>query len=359
MIYVSHMRIGHVAPVIYPAPPVTYGGTERVVADLATTQAAMNHEVTVFGPADSVLPGVRLIGDYRSLSSYEAEAGQPLPPGFPAELEAVQLADLLRHGGEFDVIHLHGSAHASGVCAAIGVPTFRTIHWRADEPDHIEHFARFPRERVIAISQRQAQDVPDASLAGVVLHGMPPDRFTMSTRAAATGEGGGYLAFIGRMTDQKRPDRAIALARALDMPLRLAGPIDPGNPTYFERVVEPHLDRDIVHVGSLTDGDKGPFLSGARALVFPIDWPEPFGLVMIEAMACGVPVIAWDQGSVREVIDDAVTGIIVNSVEEAARRFGEAPRFDPNVIRATFERRFSAERMASQVIDLYRAHTHA
>ncbi|UVI39317.1 glycosyltransferase family 4 protein [Qipengyuania spongiae] len=349
------MRIGHVAPVIYPAPPVAYGGTERVVADLSTAQAALGHDVTVFGPADSVLPGVRLIGDYRSLSSCAAEAGQPLPPGFPAELEAVQLADLVRRGGEFDVIHLHGSAHASGVCAALGVPTFRTIHWRADEPDHVEHFAQFPRERIIAISQRQAQDVPDASLAGVVLHGMPLDRFAMSTRAAQ--QGGGYLAFIGRMTDQKRPDRAIALAKALDMPLRLAGPIDPGNPTYFERVVEPHLDGDIVHVGSLTDGDKGPFLSGASALVFPIDWPEPFGLVMIEAMACGVPVIAWDQGSVREVIDDAVTGIIVESVEEATSRFDEVLRLDPSIIRETFERRFSVERMASQVIELYRAHS--
>lgn len=343
------MRIGHVAPVIYPTPPAAYGGTERVVADLASAQVALGHEVSIFGPADSAVRGVRVIGDYLSLSAHEDRAGKPLPPGFPAELEARQIADLMQRGGDFDILHLHGSAHASGVCSALGVPTFRTIHWRADEADHVQHFASFPGERIVAISQRQARDVPAASLAGIVLHGMPLDRFAMAER------GGDYLAFIGRMTDQKRPDRAIALAKALNIPLRLAGPIDPGNPTYFERVVAPHLSEDFVHVGSLTDDDKRPFLSGAAGLVFPIDWPEPFGLVMIEAMACGVPVIAWDMGSVREVVEDGVTGIIVNSVDEAVRRFDEVRRLDPVVIRETFERRFSSERMASQVLDLYRA----
>lgn len=341
------MRIAHVAPVIYPIPPNTYGGTERVVADLAVAQRALGHEVTVFGPADSTLSGIDFVGRYTSLSAQEHVRGASLPPGFPAQLEAEQLCDLVERANSFDVVHLHGSAHASGVCAALRVPTFRTIHWRADEPDHIQHFDSFPNERIIAISARQAQDVPAHCLAGVVHHGLPAERYRPA------GKKGAYLAFIGRMTDQKRPDRAIELARALQMPLRLAGPVDLGNPTYFDEVVVPHLNENIVYVGSLTDAEKQDFLANSAALVFPIDWPEPFGLVMIEAMACGVPVIAWDNGSVREVVDNDVTGIVVNSVKEALGRWDKVRAIDAATIRHTFERHFSVDRMATAVLELY------
>ncbi|GGD64049.1 glycosyltransferase [Erythrobacter arachoides] len=341
------MRIAHVAPVIYPVPPLAYGGTERVIADLATAQLAMGHEPVLFGPADSALGGVRVIGAYPSLAAHQREAQSALPPGFPAELEARQISDLLRHLPGFDVVHLHGSAHASGVCAALGLPTFRTIHWRADEADHREHFAAFPDERVIAISASQAAAVPAASLAGVVHHGLPEARY-----AVGSGEGG-YLAFIGRMTDQKRPDRAIALAREVGLPLRLAGPIDPGNPAYFDRVVAPLLSPDVVHVGSITDAQKQPFLGDAAALVFPIDWPEPFGLVMIEAMACGTPVIAWNRGSVPEVVEDGVTGIVVATLAEAVARLPQVLALDRQVIRQRFEERFTAARMASAIAALY------
>ena len=345
------MRVGHVAPVIYPTPPRTYGGTERVVADLASAQSRAGHEVTVFGPSDSELPGIRTIGDYPSVSARRLAAGDPLPPGLPAELEARQLGDLMRHAASFDILHLHGSAHASGVCAHLGPAVFRTIHWRADEADHAEHFAAFPQERVIAISRRQARDIPAASLAGVVHHGIPADRYTAGPGA------GGYLAFMGRMTDQKRPDRAIALAEQVGLPLKLAGPVDPGNPGYFERVVQPALGPVVEHVGSLDDAQKQPFLAQAKAFLFPIDWPEPFGLVMIEAMACGTPVVAWDRGSVREVIEDGVTGIVVSSLAEAIARFDEAAALDRRAVRKRFEEKFDVDRMARETLALYRSAT--
>ncbi|WP_318656074.1 glycosyltransferase family 4 protein [Qipengyuania atrilutea] len=341
------MRIAHIAPVIHPVPPATYGGTERVIADLATEQVAAGHEVAVFAPADSMLAGVKQIGTYHSLTWHKARHDD-VPPGVPAELEACQLRDVLTRGSEFDVLHLHGSAHASAAAEQLGIPAFRTIHWRADELDHREHFRAFPGERVIAISESQARSVPAGSLAGVVHHGIPADRYRQGSGS------GSYLAFLGRMTDQKRPDRAIELARLAGRDLQLAGPVDPGNPDYFDRVVAPSLGERIRHVGSIDDQGKQAFLGEAAALVFPIDWPEPFGLVMIEAMACGTPVIGWRQGSVTEVVDEGVTGIVVDSVEEAAARVGEVITLNRSTIRARFEERFSAGRMAEQTLALYR-----
>ena len=342
----SSLRIAHVAPVVYPVPPTHYGGTERVIADLLREQSA-EHDVTVFGPADCTLEGVRRIGDYNSLSAHASDIAKA-PPGLAAELEAQQLRDLLKHGRDFDIVHLHGSAHASGVCAALDIAAVRTIHWRADEPDHIEHFKAFPNEKIIAISGDQARAVPSYSLAGVVHHGLPPDRFCIGNGS------GGYLAFLGRMTDQKRPDLAIELARRTESALKLAGPVDPGNPGYFARAVVPYLNDTITHIGSIDDARKQAFLGSATALVFPIDWPEPFGLVMIEAMACGTPVIAWDRGSTPEVVDEGVSGFVVASIDEAARALHQCRKLDRNDVRLQFERRFASTRMAHETIHLYR-----
>lgn len=339
------LRIAHVAPVVYPVPPSQYGGTERVIADLAGEQYRTN-EVTVFGPTDCRVEGVQQIGTYQSLSArYPTVADAP--PGLAAELEAQQLRDLVIHGSNFDIIHLHGSAHASGVCAALGVPTVRTIHWRADEPDHVEHFRAFSCERVIAISENQARSVPRGNLAGVVHHGMPLDRYELGTGA------GDYLAFLGRMSDQKRPDRAIKLAQQSRLPLRLAGPIDPGNPRYFKKHVEPALGDHIEYVGSVTDSEKEDFLGNAKALVFPIDWPEPFGLVMIEAMACGTPVIAWGNGSVPEIVEHGRTGFVVQTIEDAVCAVEMIGELDRISIRQSFEERFSSHRMAEETQQIY------
>lgn len=348
VINVVSVRIAHVAPVIHPVPPQTYGGTERVIADLADAQVAQGHDVTVFCPADSALDGLTKVGDYHSLSWHERHASN-VPAGLPAVLEAQLLRDLLEHGGDHDVLHLHGSAHASAIAGKLGLPVFRTIHWRADELDHHEHFRTFPDERIIAISHSQAKSVPSASLAGVAHHGMPSSRYRL-------GDGrGGYLAFLGRMTDQKRPDRAIELARSSGRVLKLAGPIDPGNPTYFETVVKPKLDDATYHVGNVNDEQKQDLLGNAAALIFPIDWPEPFGLVMIEAMACGTPVIAWREGSVAEVVEDGLTGIVVGSLKEATERLDEVFTLDRQRIRDRFEERFSSARMAREILDIYRA----
>lgn len=341
------MRIAHVAPVIYPVPPVAYGGTERVVADLAHVQLRLGHEVAIFAPRDSTLEGVRVIGDYGSLSYHRDALGAELPAGFAAQLEAQQLRDIVKYGSAWDIIHLHGSFHSSGICAALGLKVFRTIHWRADEADHQEHFETFRNERMIAISQRQARDVPPRSLAGVVHHGIPVDRYRLAAGRRDR------LLFIGRMTDQKRPDRAIELANRLGLRLDLAGPVDAGNPTYFADRVAPHIGASIHHVGSLSDSEKQTAFDEAAALVFPIDWPEPFGLVMIEAMACGVPVIAWDNGSVREVIDDGVNGIVVSTIDEAVSRWPEVCSLDSKIIRGQFETRFTVDRMAAEVLSIY------
>lgn len=345
-IKVISMRIGHVAPLVYPVPPRTYGGTERVIADLAKAQVQQGHEVVLFGSSDSAVDGVSLVGGQPSLGAL-GDNREEVPPGVLAELEAAQLRDLLQFGSQCDVLHLHGPAQTSAVANHLDIPIFRTIHWRADELDHAIHFQLFPNEKVIAISEKQAVDIPPSVLAGTVYHGIPLNRY-------AVGNGGGkYLAFLGRMTDQKRPDRAIELAQRCALPLQLAGPIDPGNPNYFRDVVEPKLVDKIEYIGSITDLQKQAFLGHAAALVFPIDWPEPFGLVMIEAMACGTPVIAWRNGSVDEVVDDGVTGVIVNSLDEAVSRLEEALSLDRNAIRRRFEDRFGVDRMAREIVALY------
>ncbi|WP_010160614.1 glycosyltransferase family 4 protein [Sphingomonas sp. PAMC 26617] len=341
------LRIAQVAPVIFPVPPRGSGGTERVVYDLTEALVAQGHSVTLFAPEDS-RSSAPLVSAGPSLSALEHMYGK-VAPGVPAALEAMQL-DLLRERLEsFDVIHCHGEFAHAAVLGDARARSITTVHWRLDERDRQLFFGHFRDLPVAAISASQARALPPANLAGVVHHGIARDRY-------AQGDGaGGYLAFIGRMTDQKRPDRAIAIARGAGMPLRLAGAVDVGNPTYFAAHVAPALGERIVHVGELDDAAKQDLLGNAVALVFPIDWPEPFGLVMIEAMACGTPVIAWDEGSVREIVEPGVTGFIVSSEAEAVAAVAQAATLDRATIRRRFEARFTAERMARDYVALYRA----
>ena len=341
----SRLRIAQVAPVIFPVPPVRSGGTERIVHDLTEALVAQGHEVTLFAPADS-RTSAKLVSAGPSLAALEQSHGK-VAPGVPAALEAMQLDLLAQALDTFDIVHCHGEfAHAAVLGRARG-RSLTTVHWRLDECDRRLFFAHFADLPIAAISASQAAALPPANLAGIVHHGIAANRY-------ALGNGdGGYLAFIGRMTDQKRPDRAIAVAQASGVPLRLAGAIDVGNPTYFAEHVAPALGRDIVHVGELDDHAKQALLGDARALLFPIDWPEPFGLVMIEAMACGTPVIAWNNGSVPEVIEDGVTGFIVSSEAEAVAAVEKVARLDRIEIRRRFERRFTADRMARDYVALY------
>ncbi len=342
---VSPLRIAQIAPVIYPTPPRGTGGTERVVSDLTEALMAMGHDVTLIAPSDSVTTA-RHLSAHPSLSALEAYHG-PVAPGVPAALEAAQLGLLARHLNEFDIVHCHGEfAHAAVLGDRIG-RSLTTVHWRLDELDRKLFFHSFPELPVAAISQAQARTLPRANRAGVVHHGIPTERFV-------AGPGGDGVVFIGRMTDQKRPDVAIAVARAAGRPIRLAGGIDVGNPRYFEERVAPLLGDDAVHVGEVDDRAKQALLGEAAALLFPIDWPEPFGLVMIEAMACGTPVIAWDRGSVREIVENGVTGFVVQDEQEAVAALTTIDTLDRARVRARFEERFTATRMAQEYVALYR-----
>ncbi len=251
------------------------------------------------------------------------------------------------HLDEFDVIHCHGEFAHAALLGRRRAHSVTTVHWRVDELDRQLFFDGFPDLPVAAISHAQARAVPRSNLAGVVHHGLNAERFTLGA-----GDGG-YLAFIGRMTDQKRPDRAIEVARKTGYPLKLAGGVDVGNPGWFDAHVAGHLDESIVHVGTVDDTQKQALLGGAAALLFPIDWPEPFGLVMIEAMACGTPVIAWRNGSVEEVVEHGVTGFIVETIGEAAAAVARLAELDRARIRERFLARFTAERMARDYVALY------
>jgi len=255
---------------------------------------------------------------------------------------------LRRRLAEFDIVHCHGEFMHALVLGERRPQSLTTIHWRVDELDRALFFAAFPDLPVAAISRSQESGIPEANRAGVVLHGIREDRY-----ALGTGDGG-YLAFVGRMTDQKRPDTAIRVARAANRPIRLAGTVDVGNPRYFDDEVRPLLGDDATYVGPLGDAAKGELLQGAEALVFPVDWPEPFGLVMIEAMSCGTPVVAWARGSVPEVVEDGVTGFVVESEAEAVEAIAKARRLDRRLIRRRFEERFTARRMAEDYVAIYR-----
>ncbi|WP_182086573.1 glycosyltransferase family 4 protein [Aureimonas sp. ME7] len=340
------LRVAQVAPTIFPVPPHDHGGTERVIHDLSTALQRQGIEVTLLAPSDSATDVPR-VGLWPSLHALEARHGQ-VPPSIPAVLEAARMEDLRLRLADFDIVHCHGEFFHAALLGNKRRHSLTTIHWRVDELDREIFFQTFPDLPVAAISAAQESMLPAANRAGVVHHGIERDRYALQDGA------GGYLAFVGRMTDQKRPDTAIRVAKAAGRPIRLAGTVDVGNPTYFEREVRPHLGEAAAYVGPLGDKAKAEFLGGAEALLFPIDWPEPFGLVMIEAMACGTPVVAWDRGSVREVVDDGVTGFVVGSEAEALEALEKARTLDRASVRRRFEERFTSDRMASDYIALYR-----
>ncbi|TXN40785.1 glycosyltransferase family 4 protein [Methylobacterium sp. WL30] len=340
------IRVAQVAPNIFPVPPEHHGGTERVIHDLGTALSGLGVEVTLFAPSDSAtdLPHV---GDHPSLSALERRHGR-VAPGVPAALDALQLEALRLRLDRFDIVHCHGEFAHAALLGARRRHSLTTVHWRVDELDRALFFAGFPDLPVAAISAAQEAGIPAANRAGIVHHGIARDRYALQTQPAA------HVAFVGRMTDQKRPDTAIRVARAAGIPIRLGGTIDVGNPDYFEHRVRPLLGDDATYLGPVDDRRKGELLGDARALLFPIDWPEPFGLVMIEAMACGTPVVAWNRGSVPEIVEDGVTGFIVSSEAEAVAALGRIEQIDRAQVRARFEARFTAERMAADYLALYR-----
>ena len=340
------LRVAQVAPNIFPTPPEFAGGTERIVHDLCKGLESLNISVTLFAPAESGCD-IRRIGSQLSLKALEAQHGV-VPPSIPQVLEAIQMEALRRRLDDFDVIHCHGEFAHAAILGERRKNSLTTIHWRVDELDRRLFFAAFPDLPVAAISASQEAGIPVSNRAGVVHHGLNAHRFSLQA-----GEGG-YVAFVGRMTDQKRPDLAIRVARQASMAIRLAGEIDVGNPTYFDCQVRPLLGPDAVHLGAVNDAAKQVLLGGAAALLFPIDWPEPFGLVVIEAMACGTPVIAWRRGSVPEIVEEGVTGFIVESEEEAVAALKRVASLNRQTVRKRFEARFTAERMARDYLAIYK-----
>lgn len=335
------MRIAQVAPLIFPVPPRDHGGTERVVCDLTNGLVERGHEVTLFAAE-----GSQTEADLVSQGPPVA-ATKNAPPSLPSAKECVMLDQVAARADEFDVIHCHTELYHAAALRPWRHKTIMTIHWRADQLDRQVYFDHFKDQKVVAISKAQAAALPASNCLDVVHHGIPSDQLHLDDAA------GGYAAFLGRMTDQKRPDLAIEIARRAGLPVRLGGTVDVGNPDYFVTEVEPLLNEAASYLGPVVQNKKQELLGKASVFLFPIDWPEPFGLVMIEAMACGTPVIAWRNGSVAEVIEDGVSGFVVNSVEQAVRAVARAQALDRRKVRQAFERRFTRAHMVDGYLRAY------
>jgi glycosyltransferase involved in cell wall biosynthesis len=337
------MKIAQIAPLAEAVPPKLYGGTERIVSYLTEELVRQGHEVTLFASADSCT-SAELAPCAPKALRLDGTVRDPLPHVL------VMLEEVRQRADEFEILHFHMDVLHFPIFRHISGHTLTTLHGRLDLRDLQPFYRRFPEFPVVSISNQQRWPMPPVNWAGTVYHGLPLDllHFNPSPR-------GDYLAFLGRISPEKRPDRAIAIARRANMRLRIAAKVDDADRKYFEQQIRPLLDDPLVEfIGEIDEHRKSEFLGNASALLFPVDWPEPFGLVMIEAMACGTPVIAYPQGSVPEVIDPGVTGFIARSIEEAAALVREARALNRAAIRRRFEQRFSAARMARDYVTLYR-----
>ena len=336
------MKIAQIAPLYEAVPPKLYGGTERVVAHLCDALVELGHEVTLFAAADA-----------RTKARLVAVRDQPIrldAAALRSDLAAhlTMLYEVKRRSAQFDILHFHVDLMHFPMFEQQAHKTVTTLHGRLDLKDLPSVYARWPRFGLVSISDAQRKPLPSANWLATVAHGVPPSQYTFKEHPA-----GSYLAFLGRMSPEKRPDVAIRLALRARVPLRLAAKVDAADVVYFDTVIKPLLDDPLIDfIGEIGDERKSEFLGNAVALLFPINWPEPFGLVMIEAMACGTPVIAWNCGSVPEVIDEGVTGFIVNSEEEALAAIARAPDLDRRRVRAAFDRRFAATTMARAYLDV-------
>jgi glycosyltransferase involved in cell wall biosynthesis len=336
------MKIAQIAPLAESVPPRMYGGTERIVSYLAEELVKMGHEVTLFASGDSI-SSANLVSCATSALRLD-EAVKDIIPYYMLMLDRVS-----RHASEFDILHFHIDHLHFPVFRNIAGRTVTTLHGRQDLPDNRVLYFGFDDFPLVSISDDQRRPIPNANYAATIHHGLPTDLLqpTFSVN-------NGYLAFLGRIAPEKRPDRAIAIARAIEMPLKIAAKVDPVDEKYFREAIKPLLVQPGVEfLGEINEQGKSQFLGGASALLFPIDWPEPFGLVMIEAMACGTPVLAFNRGAAAEVVEPGVTGFLVDTVEEACLVIPRLLSLDRRKVRKRFEERFSAKRMAADYIKLY------
>jgi glycosyltransferase involved in cell wall biosynthesis len=335
------MRIAQVAPLYERVPPLLYGGTERVVSYLTEELVRQGHDVTLFASGES-LTSARLVPSCAQAFRLNPHAVDALP------LHLIQLEQVFAGLARFDVVHFHTDYLHFAVSRRHAYARVTTLHGRLDIPELTPLYEVFHDEPVVSISDNQRRPLPHARWEATVYHGLPPDLCPYSARPQ------GYLAFMGRISPEKRLDRAIAIAERVGLPLKIAAKVDHADCDYFTEKIQPLLAQPHVHyIGEIGDHEKPAFLGGARALLFPIDWEEPFGLVMIEAIACGTPVIAFRRGSVPEVIDHGVTGFVVDTVDEAVEAALRVDTLSRRRCREVFEARFTASRMAANYVTVY------
>ena len=339
------LRIAQVTPLYEAVPPKLYGGTERVVAHLTDALVDLGHDVTLFASADAQTRA-RLV-PVRD----QAIRLDPSPLKSDLASHMSMLAEVLDRVEEFDVIHFHTDMIQFPMFQAWASKTLTTLHGRLDMKDLAGVYSRWSDYALISISDDQRRPLAFANWQATVHHGMPAEIYEFSAQSD------GYFAFLGRISPEKRPDRAIEIATRLGKRLKIAAKVDAADHVYFETVIKPMIEASplIEFIGEIGDHQKSAFLGGADALLFPIDWPEPFGLVMIEAMACGTPVVAFRCGSTTEVIEDGVTGFLVATLDEAVNGARQATLLDRATIRAEFESRFSAAAMARRYVAEYQA----
>ena len=336
------MKIAQVAPLAESVPPRLYGGTERIVSYLTEELVAMGHEVTLFATGDSRTSAELVASWPRALRSDPGLRDTSVP-------HILMLEEVYRRGGEFDVIHCHLDYCHFSLLNRQATPFLTTLHGRLDSPEVTALLRAFPGAPLVSISNNQRAFVPRANFVATVYHGLPVNLLEpLPVRPR-------YLAFLGRMSPDKGPERAIRIARETGIPLKIAAKIDQEDRDYFSKTIQPMIDSRTVEMqGEISETQKAEFLSGAVALLMPIDWPEPFGVVMIEAMACGTPVVAFNRGSVPEIVDHGVTGFIVEDESEAVAAIGRVHTMSREIVRSHFQRRFTARRMALDYLDVYR-----
>ncbi|MGO9108479.1 MAG: glycosyltransferase family 4 protein [Thermoguttaceae bacterium] len=342
------MRIAQIAPLYESEPPKLYGGTERVVSYLTDELVRLGHEVTLFASGDSETTAKLVAACPRALWG-NADCRETLP-------HHVRLIELVfQDVSRFDILHFHCDYLHFPLLRRHPHPSVTTLHGRIHRPDSGSLFAEYADAPLVSISNSQRRPIPEANWQATVYHGLPRSLY------AHYGRPGEYLALLGRMSPEKGVDRAIEIARLAKLKLKIAAKIYPEERAYYHDRIEPLLHQSkewVEYIGEVGGGEKQEFLGNARALLFPIDWPEPFGLVMIEALACGTPVIAWRNGSVPEVITDGVTGFIVEGIEEAVRAVRRVASLNRQVCRRSFEERFDAVRMARDYVEVYRRLVH-
>lgn len=338
------MKIAQIASLAESCPPQRYGGTERIVSYLTEELVRKGHEVTLFASGDSQTSG-KLVACTPLALRLNRHVKDPMPHYM------MMLEEVRRRAGDFDVLHFHLDFLHYPLMQDYADRVVTTLHGRLDLPDLQPFYAAFPDLPLVSISDAQRKPMPPVNWAGTVHHGLPRNLLPFSDLPR-----GDYLAFVGRISPEKRPDRAIQIAARAGMRLKIAAKIDNADRAYWDEVIRPMVaaNPNVEFVGEINERDKASFLGNARALLFPIDWPEPFGLVMIEALSCGTPVVAFRCGSVPEVIDDGVSGFIVDDVAEAVAAVKQVEKLDRGEVRAIFEERFTADRMAEDYLAIYR-----